>query len=79
MNKVRAIIGVILGTLLPLLLSKLGFDAAHASTSIQVIMDVTGAPDLSFPFNLLSPDFAFTPVIPTVIRSSAKSAVLADY
>jgi Mg/Co/Ni transporter MgtE len=33
---------VILGTLLPLLLSKLGFDAAHASTSIQVIMDVTG-------------------------------------
>lgn len=33
---------IILGTLLPLLLNRLRFDAAHASTSIQVIMDVLG-------------------------------------
>ena len=31
-----------LGTLLPLLLNKLRVDAAHASTSIQVIMYVLG-------------------------------------
>ena len=33
---------VILGTLLPLLLQSLRIDAAHASTTIQVIMDVMG-------------------------------------
>jgi len=33
---------VILGTLLPLLLTNLRVDAAHASTTIQVIMDVMG-------------------------------------
>ena len=35
-------ISVVLGTLLPLLLNRLRLDAAHASTSIQVIMDVLG-------------------------------------
>ena len=33
---------VVLGTLLPLLLSNLKVDAAHASTTIQVVMDVMG-------------------------------------
>jgi len=33
---------VILGTVLPLVLNRLRIDAAHASTSIQVIMDVVG-------------------------------------
>jgi len=33
---------VVLGTLLPLLLSSLKVDAAHASTTIQVVMDVMG-------------------------------------
>jgi Mg/Co/Ni transporter MgtE len=33
---------VVLGTALPLGLNKLRIDAAHASTSIQVIMDVLG-------------------------------------
>ena len=33
---------VILGTLLPLLLTNLRVDAAHASTTIQVVMDVMG-------------------------------------
>jgi len=33
---------VVLGTMLPLLLSKLRVDAAHASTTIQVVMDVMG-------------------------------------
>ena len=33
---------VILGTLLPLLLQAARIDAAHASTSIQVVMDVLG-------------------------------------
>ncbi|KAL1503885.1 hypothetical protein AB1Y20_012370 [Prymnesium parvum] len=35
-------ISVVLGTLLPLLLHRLRLDAAHASTSIQVVMDVLG-------------------------------------
>ena len=35
-------ISVVLGTGLPLLLNRLRVDAAHASTSIQVIMDVLG-------------------------------------
>ena len=33
---------VVLGTLLPLLLQNLKVDAAHASTSIQVVMDEMG-------------------------------------
>ena len=33
---------VILGTILPLLLQSIKVDAAHASTTIQVIMDVMG-------------------------------------
>jgi len=33
---------VVLGTVLPLLLSAMKIDAAHASTTIQVIMDVLG-------------------------------------
>uniref|UniRef100_A0A7S3AMJ6 SLC41A/MgtE integral membrane domain-containing protein n=1 Tax=Haptolina ericina TaxID=156174 RepID=A0A7S3AMJ6_9EUKA len=36
------ITSVVLGTLLPLLLNKMRVDAAHASTTIQVIMDVLG-------------------------------------
>ena len=36
------VIAVCLGTLLPLLLSSLRVDAAHASTTIQVLMDVLG-------------------------------------
>ena len=35
-------ISIVLGTLLPLVLNRLRLDAAHASTSIQVIMDVLG-------------------------------------
>jgi len=33
---------VVLGALLPLLLNSLRLDAAHASTTIQVVMDVLG-------------------------------------
>ena len=33
---------IVLGTLLPLLLNRLRLDAAHASTTIQVVMDVLG-------------------------------------
>ena len=33
---------LVLGALLPLLLTNLRVDAAHASTTIQVIMDVSG-------------------------------------
>lgn len=35
-------ISIIMGAILPLLLQKLGSDSAHASTSIQVIMDISG-------------------------------------
>lgn len=35
-------ISITLGALLPLLLKYIGIDPAHASTSIQVIMDITG-------------------------------------
>jgi Mg/Co/Ni transporter MgtE len=35
-------LSVVLGTLLPLALSRLRVDAAHASTTIQVVMDVMG-------------------------------------
>ena len=38
----RRATSVVLGTLLPLVLSVLRVDAAHASTTIQVIMDVLG-------------------------------------
>jgi Mg/Co/Ni transporter MgtE len=35
-------ISIIMGAILPLLLQKLGTDSVHASTSIQVIMDISG-------------------------------------
>jgi Mg/Co/Ni transporter MgtE len=35
-------LSVNLGALLPLLLQRLGFDPAHAGTTIQVVMDITG-------------------------------------
>ena len=42
LHQVIVTTSVVLGTLLPLLLNRLRVDAAHASTSIQVIMDVLG-------------------------------------
>ena len=35
-------VSIILGALLPLFLNFLGFDPAHASTTIQVLMDISG-------------------------------------
>ena len=36
------LISVTLGAVLPLLMKRLGVDPAHASTTIQVIMDILG-------------------------------------